>query len=114
MPNHQADLDLTFQALADPTRRAVVERLGAGPASVSELAAPFEMALPSFLQHLKMLEESGLVVTRKKGRVRSCRLNPAVLDRAEGWLDSQRQQWARRLDQLDDMLLDMKAKDTKR
>lgn len=110
MPNYPGNLDLTFQALADPTRRAVVERLGQGPASVSELAAPFDMALPSFLQHLKMLEESGLVISRKRGRVRSCRLNPAVLDQAEGWLDSQRVQWARRLDQLDDMLLGMKTR----
>jgi DNA-binding transcriptional ArsR family regulator len=94
-------LDRAFQALANPTRRAVVARLGRGPATVSELAEPFGMALPSFLQHLRVLEDSGLVKTQKRGRVRTVRIQPAILKRAAGWLDKQRALWERRLDQLD-------------
>ena len=91
-----------FRALSDPTRRAVVERLGRSPASVSELAEPFDMALPSFLQHLRVLEESGVVRSRKTGRVRVYRLAPARLKDAEDWLAKQRTLWERRLDQFDD------------
>jgi DNA-binding transcriptional ArsR family regulator len=94
-------LDTVFQALADPTRRAVVERLGRGPASVGALAAPFKMALPSFLQHLRVLEDCGLVRSRKKGRVRTYRVAPRSLKTATHWLDRQRSLWERRLDQLD-------------
>jgi DNA-binding transcriptional ArsR family regulator len=97
-------LDRTFQALSHPTRRAVLERLAHGPAAVSELAAPFGMALPSFLQHLDMLETGGLVTTRKRGRVRIVRLQPDTLEHAVGWLAAQRALWERRLDQLDDYL----------
>jgi len=106
MPNHAAQLDRVFRALADPTRRAVVERLGAGPAAVTELARPFGMALPSFTQHLAVLEESGLVRSRKRGRVRTYQLSPKPLAAAERWLDGQRALWERRLDQLDRLLLD--------
>jgi DNA-binding transcriptional ArsR family regulator len=108
MPNYNARLDGIFHALADPTRRAVVERLCLGPASVSELAAPFHMALPSFSQHLDVLEECGLVRSRKAGRIRTCRLVPRPLRAAERWMESQRRHWQRRLDQLDSYLTDLK------
>jgi DNA-binding transcriptional ArsR family regulator len=94
-------LDGVFQALGDPTRRAVVERLGRGPASVGVLAAPFKMALPSFLQHLRVLEDCGLVTSRKKGRVRTYRVTHRPMNAAVHWLDRQRSLWERRLDQLD-------------
>ncbi len=103
-------VDELFRALADPTRRRVVERLSRSPASVSELAQPFEMALPSFVEHLRVLEGSGLVHSRKKGRVRTYRLAPKRLKLAEDWLAQQRELWERRLDQLDDYLLDLKDK----
>jgi DNA-binding transcriptional ArsR family regulator len=108
MANHAAALDRVFSALADPTRRAVLRRLGRGPAPVSELAEPFDMALPSFMQHLRVLEDSGLVRSRKKGRVRTCRLAPQPLKRAESWIAEQRALWERRLDQLDGYLEQMK------
>ena len=91
----------TFKALADPTRRAVIERLGSGPASVSELAKPFAMALPSFAQHLSILEQAGLVRSHKQGRVRTYRLEPTPLATAEEWLARQRSIWERRLDRFD-------------
>lgn len=96
--NHQ--LPVVFGALADPTRLAVVERLGGGPASVSELAEPFAMAGPSFLKHLKVLEDAGVVVSEKKGRVRTVRLAPDALGWAESWLKQHRRAWERRLDDL--------------
>ena len=101
MPNQIPRLDRVFQALSDPTRRAVIERLCAGPAAVTELAKPFRMALPSFTQHLDVLEGSGLVQSRKTGRVRTYRLRPAPLRAAEAWMTSRRALWERRLDQLD-------------
>ena len=104
MPNQYLRLDGVFHALADPTRRAVLERLGRGPAATSELARPFGMALPSFTQHLDVLERSGLVRSRKRGRVRTWRLDPRRLAVAEHWLSRQRVHWERRLDQLDDYL----------
>lgn len=107
MPNYQA-LDDVFHALADPTRRAVVERLSRGPAAVSDLAQPFDMAMPSFLQHLRVLEKAGLVRSRKTGRVRTCTLAPRPLKRAEGWMVAQRTLWDRRLDQLDLLLTQLK------
>jgi DNA-binding transcriptional ArsR family regulator len=94
-------VDGVFQALADPTRRAVVERLGRGPAATSELALPFAMALPSFTQHMGVLERCGLVESRKRGRVRTYRLVAEPLEAAERWIASQRHNWERRLDQLD-------------
>ncbi len=101
MPNQSPGLDGVFRALADPTRRAVLARLATGPAPVSELAAPFSMALPSFVQHLDVLERCGLVRSRKSGRVRTYRLAPAPLAAAERWVAAQRALWERRLDQLD-------------
>ena len=105
MPNQSAQLDHIFQALADPTRRAVVRRLARGEAAVSELAQPFEMALPSFLQHLGVLERCGLVRSRKVGRVRTYRVSTRPLRVAEGWMAEQRSVWERRLAQLDDYVL---------
>ena len=108
MPNQEVRLDAVFQALADPTRRAVLERLGKGPATTSELARPFGMRLPSFSQHLDVLESSGLVRSRKSGRVRTYRLAPRTLKVAEHWMARQRDLWGRRLDQLDHFLDDLK------
>ena len=102
MPNYNSSLDRVFHALADPTRRAVIERLCIGPASVSDLAQPFHMALPSFSQHLDVLEACGLVTSRKSGRVRVCRLAPRRLVAAERWMEKQRAHWERRLGQLAD------------
>lgn len=110
MPNHVTQLDGVFQALADPTRRAVLERLSSGPAPTSELARPFKMALPSFLQHLGVLETSGLVKSQKKGRVRTYQLSPRPLKEAEHWMSRQRAMWERRLDQLDSYLMALKEK----
>jgi len=106
MPNQQ--LTQVFQALTDPTRRAVVERLTRGPAAVSELARPFDMALPSFVQHLGVLEACGLVRSTKQGRVRTYTLAPQPLQAAEHWLSAQREHWERRLDALDDFLMTLK------
>lgn len=97
-------LDRVFQALADPTRRVMVERLSRGPASVSELAQPFEMSLPSIVQHLQVLEASGLIRSEKVGRVRTCRLGEAALGSAERWISERRAIWERRLDRLGDYL----------
>src|SRR4029450_12974291 len=104
MPHYPEQLGGIFHALADPTRRKVLERLSKGPAPVSELARPFEMALPSFAQHLAVLERCGLVRSRKAGRVRTYRLTPRPLKEAEVWIARQRVIWERRLDQLDDYL----------
>lgn len=106
MPKHW-ELEPVFRALAHPTRRAVVERLGRGPAGTTELARPFHVALPSFLEHMEILESCGLVRSRKHGRVRVWRLAPRPLAAAEGWLAAQRASWERRLDQLDDYLQEM-------
>ncbi len=106
MPNRSRPLDRLFGALSDPTRRAVIERLRRGPASMTELARPFAMALPSFAQHLGALEACGLVRSRKTGRVRTYRLVPRPLATASRWLDRQRGVWEQRLDQLDDVLLE--------
>jgi DNA-binding transcriptional ArsR family regulator len=110
MPNQSAELDRVFRALSDPTRRAVLNRLSGGPAPVSELARPFDMALPSFTQHLGVLEDCGLVRSRKKGRVRTYRLAPQPLKAAEHWMVEQRALWERRLDQLDRYLMESKEK----
>jgi DNA-binding transcriptional ArsR family regulator len=95
-----APLDLAFQALADPTRRLMVERLSQGPASVSELARPLDMTLSAVVQHLAVLEASGLVRSRKIGRVRTCRIEPTALHSAERWIGERRASWERRLDRL--------------
>ena len=105
MPQQTVELDRVFKALSDPTRRQVVERLVVGSASTSELAEPFAMALPSFAQHLDVLERAGLVASTKTGRVRTYELVPAALGIADGWLAEQRRLWERRLDQLDELLL---------
>lgn len=105
-------IDGVFRALSDPTRRRVIERLGRSPASVSELASPFGMALPSFVQHLRVLEDTGLVRSTKEGRVRTYRLVPKRLRVAEDWLARQRSLWETRLDQLDEFLLAEENEDT--
>ncbi|MEX3016540.1 ArsR/SmtB family transcription factor [Gymnodinialimonas hymeniacidonis] len=94
------NLDHIFSALSDPTRRAIVARLGQGEAPVKTLAAPHDMALPSFLKHIDALERAGLVHSRKEGRVRVCTLHPEALAAAESWLDQQRNLWAGRMDRL--------------
>ena len=114
VPNHSVELDQVFRALADPTRRAVLQRLARGKAPVTELAEPFDMALPSFLQHLRVLEESGLVRSEKAGRVRTYEMQPKSLKAAETWISGQRAKWEKRLDQLDSYLLEMKAKEKDR
>jgi DNA-binding transcriptional ArsR family regulator len=101
MTNQQAALDHVFHALADPTRRAVLHRLSRGPASVSELAKPFDIALPSFLQHLNVLERGGLVRSKKVGRVRTCEVVPQRLEQAERWIAGQRALWEGRLDRME-------------
>ncbi len=100
MLNQTANLDMMFQALSDPTRRAMVERLSQGPASVSELAKPLPMSLPAVVQHLQVLEQSGLVTTEKVGRVRTCTLDSTAMSRAESWINERRLAWNRRLDRL--------------
>lgn len=98
------ELALIFKALADPTRLAVIERLCIAPASASELARPFAMALPSFMQHLGVLEDAGIVTSHKAGRTRTYQLAPAALGTATTWLTAHRNHWQRRLDQLDRFL----------
>lgn len=93
-------VDLAFHALADPTRRAMVDRLSRGPASVSELARPLEISLPAVVQHLHVLEASGLVTSEKVGRVRTCSMAPRALSEAERWIAQRRREWEQRLDRL--------------
>jgi|SRR5579871_2243532 len=100
MLNYSANLDLAFQALADPARRTMMDRLAKGPASVSELARPLSMSLPAVLLHLKVLEEGGLIKSEKVGRVRTCRIEPQMLSQAEHWIAERRQMWERNLDRL--------------
>ncbi|MGE5723426.1 MAG: ArsR/SmtB family transcription factor [Sphingomonadales bacterium] len=107
-PPPAAVIDGIFRALSDPTRRNVLERLSARPSSVSALAAEYRMALPSFVEHLKVLEASGLVRSKKAGRVRTYELVPDQVQVAEDWLGRQRAIWERRLDRLDEYLLSMK------
>ena len=95
---NQSPLDLAFQALADPTRRAMIARLSTGPASVSELARPLTMSLPAVMQHLAVLESSGLVSTQKSGRTRICRIEAQALGLAEAWINARRNEWTARLD----------------
>lgn len=107
MAYHSTSLDHLFQALGDPTRRAVLERLATGSASVTELAQHHDMALPSFLAHIRKLEAAGLVTTSKDGRVRSCALVPEAFLPVRHWLDDQRALWEGRLDRLDDYILNL-------
>ena len=114
MDQYRDDLSGIFQALGDPTRRAVLGRLGRGPASVSDLARPFDMALPSFMKHIHFLEESGLIRTSKEGRVRTCTLEKKTFAAVESWLDSQRALWEGRTDRLEHFVLsELNRKDRK-
>ncbi|MDX2234558.1 MAG: metalloregulator ArsR/SmtB family transcription factor [Hyphomonadaceae bacterium] len=111
MPKFAAALNQTFTALADPTRRAMVERLARGPASVTELARPLPMSLPAVVQHLQVLEAAGLVTSEKTGRVRTCRIDPQTLGVAQDWLAQQRSVWTARFDRLDAFLMETKDDD---
>jgi DNA-binding transcriptional ArsR family regulator len=104
MLNQHADLDRMFHALADPARRAMVERLTRGPAPVSDLARPLPMSLPAAMQHLGVLEAAGLVRSEKTGRVRTCTLDTSALSLAEQWINARRIEWEHRLDRLGDYL----------
>ena len=106
MDQYSEPLNGIFHALSDPTRRAVLGRLGRGPASISELAKPFDMALPSFMKHIRLLEDSGWIKTRKRGRVRSCALEKKAFAVADKWLSEQRLIWEARFDRLDAWLED--------
>jgi DNA-binding transcriptional ArsR family regulator len=100
MLNHETSLDLAFQALSDPARRTMLERLSKGPASVSDLAQPLDMSLPAVMQHLSVLEGAGLVRSQKVGRVRTCEIAPQALDTVERWITERRTEWQHRLDRL--------------
>jgi DNA-binding transcriptional ArsR family regulator len=113
MLNYQTPLDTAFQALGDPTRRAIVERLASGPVSVSDLARPLPMSLPAVMLHLKVLEKSGLVRSEKAGRVRTCRIEPKMLSQAERWISERRAMWERNLDRLGTYLEEIKPEDEK-
>ena len=110
MLNQLDPLDLAFQALADPSRRAIVERLTQGPASVSELARPLAMTFPAVMQHLAVLESARLVRSQKIGRVRTCQIDTATLGQAEAWLSGQRAEWERRFDRLETYLTQLQPK----
>jgi DNA-binding transcriptional ArsR family regulator len=106
-----ANLDHVFQSLSDGTRRAVIVRLVKGPASIGDLAKPHSMALPSFMKHIRVLEESGIVFSRKTGRVRICELRPETLALAQDWLEKERRVWEARLNQLDEFVETLAAKE---
>jgi len=110
MEQYSEQLDDIFQALADPTRRAVLARLGNGPASISDLAKPFDMALPSFMKHIHFLEGSGLIRTRKEGRVRTCAIEKKQFAAVEAWLSAQRALWEGRTDRLEQFVAKAQAK----
>src|SRR5262245_1525587 len=107
MPSGPDPLSATFAALADPTRRAILARLAAGEASVTELAAPFEMSLPAVSKHLKVLQRAGLIARGREAQWRPCRLEPAAFQSIDDWLDDYRRMWNQRLDRLDDYLREM-------
>ncbi len=107
MAYHSKDLDILFQSLADPTRRAILARLALGPASVTDLAEPFSMALPSFMAHLQKLQDGGLIDSQKHGRVRTCTLRAGALAPVRDWMEEQRQLWEERLDRLETYLKSM-------
>lgn len=110
MEQYPDELSGVFQALADPTRRAVLGRLSTGPASVSDLAKPFEMALPSFMKHIRFLEGSGLIRTHKAGRVRTCEIEQQRLAMVEGWLSEQRALWEGRADRLEQFVTSLQER----
>ena len=113
MAKHDPDLSLLFHALADPTRRSILTRLGAGPARVTDLARPTGLRLPTVMRHLSVLEEAGLLATAKDGRIRTCAIVPEALDPVRTWLDEQRAIWEGRLDRLDDYVMKlMKDRET--
>jgi len=109
MANNSRALDGVFQALADPTRRAVIMELGKGPATVSQLKKPFRMALPSFLKHLRLLERNRLIRTMKSGRQRTCRLDTQTLAAAESWMSQQRALWEARADRLEALVTTLQS-----
>ncbi|QAT84551.1 ArsR family transcriptional regulator [Corallococcus coralloides] len=111
MEKHPEQLNGIFQALADPTRRAVIARLGKGPASISDLAKPFDMALPSFMKHIHFLEGSGLIRTHKEGRVRTCALEKKPFAAVESWLSAQRALWEARTDRLEQFVTPLSNKE---
>lgn len=111
MANYSVALDSVFHALADPTRRAVIQRLSRGPATVSELAEPFDMALPSFMKHMGVLEGTGLVRSKKSGRIRTCMLERKRLAAAERWFEEQRAIWTSRYRNLDNLLERLSGED---
>ena len=111
MLNDSPQLDRAFQALSDPVRRRMLSRLSRGPASVSELAQPFSISLPAILQHLRALEDSGLVRSEKKGRVRTVRLEPTALSAAESWIAERRAEWEAQLDRFENYLRTLKDGD---
>jgi DNA-binding transcriptional ArsR family regulator len=112
--SRRESVDRLFHALADPNRLVIVERLSRGPASVSELARPLPMSLPAVVQHLQVLERSGLVRSEKVGRVRTCRIEPAALRPAEQWISARRSSWERRFDRLGDYLAEGENEPPKR
>lgn len=111
MTNYEVQIDRVFNAMSDPTRMAVLARLSKSEASAGELAKPFDMALPSFMQHMAVLEEVALVSSEKKGRVRIYQLEPETLKRAENWLEKCRRDWEQRLNRLDNYLMKMKGEE---
>lgn len=113
MSRHDSTLDICFAALGDPTRRMILQRLARGEATAGELAAPHDMALPSFMQHLKKLEAAGLITSEKKGRTRICRLAPDAFAPAKNWLTEQSAIWEKRLDQFDDYITTLIQERTK-
>ena len=113
MEQYPERLNGIFQALADPTRRAVLGRLSKGPASISELAKPFDMALPSFMKHIRYLEDSGWILTRKQGRVRTCAIQKKALAAADAWLSAQRALWEERTDRLELFVTAARKKETR-
>lgn len=110
MHNHKGDVDRVFHALGDPTRRAIIAKLSRGPVSVSHLAKPLAITLAAVVQHLQVLEESGLVHTEKVGRVRTCGIEPAGLTLAERWIDEHRSMWEKRFDRLGELLGELEEK----
>ncbi|WP_457581902.1 ArsR/SmtB family transcription factor [Ensifer canadensis] len=111
MEQYSSALDGIFQALADPTRRSVLARLGRGPASISDLAKPFDMALPSFMKHIHFLEGSGLIRTEKQGRVRTCTIEKSRFAAIEAWMSEQRALWEGRTDRLEQFVISAESKE---
>lgn len=107
MAKHDPDLSLLFHALADPTRRSILTRLAGGPTAVTDLAGPTGLRLPTVMRHLSVLEEAGLIVSSKDGRIRTCALRPEAMEPARSWMDEQRAIWEARLDRLDTFVMNV-------